>query len=103
VLHDPRVRVRIDDGRHYLLTAKERFDAITVDPLDPWVKGAANLYTREFFEIVRQRLNAGGVVTMYVQLFETNLEAVKSAVVTFFEVFRSVRSGAIRMRARATT
>jgi len=87
VLHNPKVQVRIDDGRHYLLTAKERFDGITVDPLDPWVKGAANLYTKEFLEVMKQRLNPGGTVTMYIQLLETNLEAVKSSVATFFEVF----------------
>jgi spermidine synthase len=87
VLRNPKVQVRIDDGRHYLLTTKEKFDGITVDPLDPWVKGAANLYTKEFFEAMKQHLNPGGVVTMYVQLFETNTEAVKSAVATFFEVF----------------
>src|SRR5438128_7941828 len=87
VIRNPKVQVRIDDGRHYLLTTKERFDAITVDPLDPWVKGAANLYTKEFLEMVQQHLNPGGVVTMYMQLFETNVEAVKSSVATFFEVF----------------
>jgi spermidine synthase len=87
VLHDPRVQVRIDDGRHYLMTTKERFDGITVDPLDPWVKGAANLYTKEFLDVMKQHLNRGGVVTLYIQLFETDLEAVKSSVATFFEVF----------------
>jgi len=87
VMGNPRVRLHIDDGRHFVLTTKERFDAITLDPLDPWVKGAATLYTKEFFEAARSRLNRGGVVTIYVQLFETNLEAVKSTVATFFEVF----------------
>jgi spermidine synthase len=87
VLKNPRVEVRIDDGRHYLLTTAERFDAVTADPLDPWVKGAANLYTKEFFEAVKGRLNPGGIVTVYIQLFETNNDAVKSAVATFFEVF----------------
>jgi spermidine synthase len=87
VIGSPKVQVRIDDGRHYLLTANERFDAITADPLDPWVKGAANLYTREFLQAARSRLNPGGVVTVYVQLFETNLEAVQSVLATFFEVF----------------
>lgn len=87
VVRSPKVRMRIDDGRHYLLTTQERFDAITADPLDPWVKGAANLYTKEFFEAARRRLNPGGVVTVYIQLFETNLDAVKSAVATFLEVF----------------
>ena len=87
VLRSLKVHVRIDDGRHYLLTTRERFDGITMDPLDPWVKGAANLYTREFLETMKTHLNPGGVVTLYIQLFETNLEAVKSAVATFFEVF----------------
>jgi spermidine synthase len=87
VLRDPKVQVRIDDGRHYLMTTKERFDGITIDPLDPWVKGAANLYTREFLGVLKQHLNPGGIVTMYIQLFETDLEAVKSSAATFFEVF----------------
>jgi spermidine synthase len=87
VVENPRVQLRIDDGRHYLLTTADRFDAITADPLDPWVKGAANLYTKEFFEAVKSRLNPGGVVTVYIQLFETTNDAVKSAVATFFEVF----------------
>jgi spermidine synthase len=87
VLRNPKVQVRIGDGRHYLLTTKEKFDGITIDPLDPWVKGAANLYTEEFLEIMKKHLNPGGTVTMYVQLFETDLAAVKSSVATFFEVF----------------
>lgn len=87
VLEDPRVQVRIDDGRHYLLTTRERFDGITIDPLDPWARGAAGFYTLEFLQALRQRLNPGGAATLYLQLFETNAEAVKSAVATFFEVF----------------
>ncbi len=87
VLRNPKVQVRIDDGRHYLMTTKEQFDGITVDPLDPWVKGAANLYTKEFIEVIKQHLNRGGIVTMYIQLFETDLEAVKSSIATFFDVF----------------
>jgi spermidine synthase len=87
VLQNPRVQVRIDDGRHFLLTTRERFDGITIDPLDPWARGAAGFYTLEFLQALRQRLNPGGVATLYLQLFETNAEAVKSAIATFFEVF----------------
>ena len=65
----------------------EKFDAITSDPLDPWVKGAAMLYTTEFFELVKRHLNPGGVVTLFVQLYESNTEAVKSEIGTFFKVF----------------
>jgi spermidine synthase len=87
VATSPKVQIRIDDGRHYLLTTDETFDAITSDPLDPWVKGAANLYTREFWELVRRHLNPGGVVTVFVQLYEAGTEAVKSEIATFLEVF----------------
>jgi len=87
VLRNPKVKTRIDDGRHYLLTTQQRFDGITIDPLDPWVKGAAGFYTQEFLETLKQHLNPGGTVTLYVQLFETDLEAVKSTVATFFKVF----------------
>jgi spermidine synthase len=51
------------------------------------VKGAAMLYTREFFEMVKQHLNPGGVVTLFVQLYESNTDAVKSEIGTFLETF----------------
>ena len=87
VIGNPKVRVQIDDARHYLMTSKEKFDAITSDPLDPWVKGAATLYTKELFEAARAHLNPGGVVTLFVQLYESTPGAVKSEIATFFEVF----------------
>jgi spermidine synthase len=87
VVDNPKVHIRIDDARHFLLTTDEKFDAITSDPLDPWVKGAAMLYTREFFTLVKTKLNAGGVVTLFVQLYESNTEAVKSEIATFMEAF----------------
>jgi spermidine synthase len=87
VVDNPKTEVVIDDARHYLLTTDKMFDAITSDPFDPWVKGAATLYTVEFWEEARDHLNPGGVVTVFVQLYESNLEAVKSEVATFLEVF----------------
>jgi spermidine synthase len=87
VTNTKKVKIHIDDARHYLLTSNEKFDAITSDPLDPWVKGAATLYSREFFQLVKERLNPGGVVTLFVQLYESNPQAVKSEVGTFFEAF----------------
>jgi spermidine synthase len=87
VVTNPKVHIHIDDARHFLLTTDEKFDAITSDPLDPWVKGAATLYTEEFFELVKSRLNPGGVVTLFVQLYESNTAAVKSEIGTFFKAF----------------
>ena len=87
VVRNPKVHVHIDDARNYLQTTDEKFDAVTSDPLDPWVKGAAMLYTKEFFEEVKRHLNPGGAVTLFVQLYESNTEAVKSEIATFLDVF----------------
>jgi spermidine synthase len=87
VVRNPKVHVRIDDARHFVETTSEKFDAITSDPLDPWVKGAAMLYTKEFFEMAKGHLNPGGVMTLFVQLYESNMDAVKSEIATFLDVF----------------
>jgi spermidine synthase len=87
VILNPKTHVVVDDARHFLLTTHEKFDAITSDPLDPWVKGAAALYTKEFWAVAKQRLNPGGVITVFVQLYESSPEAVKSEIATFFDVF----------------
>jgi spermidine synthase len=87
VVDDPKVTMHIDDGRHYLLTTNRTFDVITSDPLDPWIKGAATLFTEEFFQTMRRHLNPGGVVTQFVQLYGSNSDAVKSEIGTFIKVF----------------
>jgi spermidine synthase len=87
VLSDPRVEVVHDDARHFLLTTDETFDLITSDPIHPWMKGAAALYSAEYFDLARAHLNPGGVITQWVPLYETNEAAVKSEMATFFEAF----------------
>ncbi len=87
VVKHKKVEVVFDDARHYILTTREKFDIITSDPINPWVKGAATLYTREYFELCKSRLNPGGVITQWVPLYESSVAAVKSELATFFAVF----------------
>ena len=87
VLHDPRTRIYYDDARHFILTSKEKFDIITSDPIHPWVKGTASLYSKEYFELCKQHLKPGGVVTQWVPLYESDFATVKSEFATFFSVF----------------
>ena len=49
VVKDPRVEIVYDDARNFVLTTTEKFDIITSDPIHPWVKGAATLYTQRIF------------------------------------------------------
>jgi spermidine synthase len=76
-----------DDARHFVLTTKEKFDIITSDPIHPWVKGTATLYSKEYFELVKEHLNPGGVITQWVPLYESDFDTVKSELATFFDVF----------------
>ena len=87
VVGDRRVEIVYDDARHFILTTDEKFDIITSDPIHPWVKGAATLYTEEYFELCKSRLKPGGVVTQWVPLYESQPAAVKSELATFFRVF----------------
>jgi spermidine synthase len=87
VRKDPRVTLIYDDARRFVLTANEKFDIITSDPIHPWVRGAATLYTREYFELVKRHLKPGGVVTQWVPLYESSFDVVKSEMATFFSVF----------------
>ena len=87
VLDDPRVTLVIDDARHYILTTQEKFDIITSDPIHPWIKGSAMLYTKEYFELCKRHLNPGGVIAQWVPLYESTQDTVKSELATFFNVF----------------
>jgi spermidine synthase len=87
VAENRKVTIVYDDARHYVLTTGEKFDVITSDPIHPWVKGAAALYTREYFEHVKAHLNPGGVVTQWVPLYESTPDVVRSELATFFSVF----------------
>jgi spermidine synthase len=87
VLTDRRTQVVYDDARHYVLTTPEHFDIITSDPIHPWVKGAATLYSKEYFEMVKAHLNPGGLVTQWVPLYQSDLDTVRSEIATFLSVF----------------
>ncbi len=87
VVNGKQVEVIYDDGRHYLSTTREKFDVITSDPIDPWVKGCAALNTIEYYRMCRDHLNPGGSVSLWMPLYEANAETTQSLISTFFEVF----------------
>jgi spermidine synthase len=81
------VEVVYDDGRHFIRTTKEKFDIITSDPIDPWVKGCAALNTVEYYRMCKEHLNPGGVMSLWIPFYESNLDTAKSVLATFFKVF----------------
>jgi spermidine synthase len=61
VLRQPNVRIRVDDGRNYLLRTRTAYDIITADAIIPNHAGANNLYSTEYFSLVRNALAPGGI------------------------------------------
>jgi spermidine synthase len=87
VFLNPKTHVVFDDARHYLMTTNDKFDIIASDPLDIFAKGTAAIYSKEYFEAVKSHLNPGGLFTLYVPLYETDLRTIKSELATFFAAF----------------
>jgi spermidine synthase len=65
-LRDPRVAVHVEDGRFFLQQTAHRFDLITGEPPPPKLAGIAALYSREYFRLMRSRLNPAGLATYWV-------------------------------------
>ena len=89
VVNGKEVSVVYDDGRHYIRTLppEAKFDVITSDPIDPWVKGSAALNTVEYYEMCKRHLKPGGVMTLWMPLYESNSDSAKSMIATFMQVF----------------
>jgi spermidine synthase len=87
IVNGKEVRFEYDDGRHYISTSNKKFDIISSDPIDPWGKGAAALYTVEYFTICKAHLKPGGAMSLWIPLYESSTESVKSMISTFFKVF----------------
>lgn len=86
-LHDPRVHVHIEDGRHFLQTTRRRFDLVTAEPPPPGAAGVVNLYTREYFSLVRARLTERGMATYWLPMHVLTTPAALSIIRAFCEAF----------------
>ncbi len=63
VLQDPKGRIVVDDGRRYLKRTRDQFDVIIIDPPPPVeAAGSSLLYSREFYELAKQRLKPRGIL-----------------------------------------
>jgi spermidine synthase len=87
VLDNPKLQKVFADGRNYLLTVRERFDVITADPIHPWTRGSAYLYTEEYFRLAADRLTPGGVMGQWLPIYELTPEDVATVVRTFQQAF----------------
>ncbi len=87
VLDDPRVHVRIEDGRNFLRWSTETWDCILSDSIHPRYRGNASLYSVEYFRTCRERLAPGGLVSTWLPVYSLTPEALRSIIASMREVF----------------
>jgi spermidine synthase len=87
VASDPRVDIRVRDGRRELLRHDDRYDLITLEPPPPSASGVVNLYSTDFYRLASRRLKAQGLLAQWLPL-PTQVDAdTRSLVRSFLDVF----------------
>ena len=89
-LSDPRTQIFVEDGQSFLSTVPRRYDIIISQPPNPWIAGVGGLFTVEYFEKARNRLNEGGLFTFWFHAYEQSDEAIKLITRTVSSVFPNV-------------
>jgi len=84
VLRRANVRLRVDDGRNYLLLTPNRYDVITADIIQPFHAGAGSLYSAEYYRLARNALEDDGLMVQWIAGSETQYKLIMR---TFLSVF----------------
>ncbi len=87
VLADPRLDLRLDDGRRVLARHRGELSLITSEPSNLWMAGVSLLFTREFFELAADRLGPRGVMCQWLHLYQVGPDDVRSLVRTLGSAF----------------
>jgi Tfp pilus assembly protein PilF len=86
-LADPRMHLIVGDGRSHLALSNRKYDVVVSEPSNPWIAGVSSLFTKEFFESVRDRLAPGGIVCQWANAYNIGQQDLKSIIATFTSVF----------------
>lgn len=66
LLSDPKVELIQDDGRRFLIRSTRKFDLILIDAMWSTEAYSNNIYSREFYQLIRQHLNPGGIFMTWI-------------------------------------
>ena len=86
ILKNPKTHLYIEDAKTFLQISPRKYDVIISEPTNPWVAGVAGLFTVEHFDMMKGKLNPGGIVVQWLQAYEFEDENI----LMVFETFRSV-------------
>ncbi len=86
-LEDPRLRLVVADGRNHLALSRRRYDVIISEPSNPWMVGVSALFTRDFFELARARLEPGGLFCQWAHVYNMTERDLKTVIAGFADAF----------------
>ncbi len=84
---DPRLKIYNEDALTLLKLSKEKYDVIISEPSNPWIAGIGNLFSEEYFELCKSKLDSNGIMVQWFHLYESEDEVVKLVLNTFSSVF----------------
>lgn len=84
---DAGIDIRVRDGRRELLRDTARYDLITLEPPPPSAAGVANLYSRDFYQLARTRLQPSGLFAQWLPIATQNNEDTRALVRSFLDAF----------------
>ncbi len=84
---DPRLEIVVADGRHELMRREETFDLITLEPPPPAAAGVVNLYSQDFYQLARSRLNKHGLLAQWLPISTQNDEDTQALTKSMLDVF----------------
>lgn len=90
VHEDERVRIIPTDGRNYILATPKYYDVITAEPSNPWIAGIANLYTREFYQVIKSKIKDDGIFAQWFHNYSMSPDDFRMVFRTFAEAFPHV-------------
>jgi spermidine synthase len=88
VMNDPKVHIRIGDGRNFVLTTQETYDVILTESVHPIYSGNGSLYSLEYFQRCKEILNEGGVMSVWIPLWALPEHYFKMIIESFSKVFQ---------------
>lgn len=91
VVLNPRVVIHEGDAREFLQTTRSSYDIVVSEPSNPYRAGIASLFSREYYEQIRRRLNRGGIFVQWLQTYEIDLPSVRRVFATVLSEFPHVQ------------
>jgi len=87
MLQDQRVELEYNDARNTLLLEETKYDIIAAQPSHPWLSRASTVFTKEFFQVVKSRLNEGGIYGQWLSMFNMDATTMRAIMKAFYDVF----------------